>query len=66
MNIIGVVYSTLYLLIFEGLVFEGTIDNEGKVIILFFNRELRLGFDFEFGLESFVLDSFIMYNVYDG
>lgn len=66
MNITGAAYSTLYLPIPEGLVFEGTTDNEGKVTISFPNRELRLGPDFEFGLESFALDSSTMYNVYDG
>ena len=53
----GAAYSVLYLPTPEGLVFEGTTDDEGKIFVSFPNRELRLGSDFEFGLESFTIDS---------
>lgn len=58
-------YMNLYLITFDGLIFEGEINDDGKIILSFDRKELFLGFDYEIGLESYTIDIIIMYNVLD-
>lgn len=55
------VYS--YLPVPEGLVFEGSTNEEGKLLLPFHRKELKLGHDYEIGIESFTIDSSNMHNV---
>lgn len=58
-------YSSKFIRAPEGLLFNGKTDNEGKLKLLFHPKELRLGSDYEIGLDSFSIDTTDMWNIYE-
>lgn len=59
----NVLYTNTYLPVPQGLVFEGSTDDQGRIVLSFSKKELLLGSDFEIGIDSFTVDSSTMYNI---
>ena len=56
----------LYLRVPEVLVFSGTTDSQGKLILDFGEKEIILGLDYEICVEKFSLDATQMFNILAG
>ena len=57
-------YSNLYLQMPEGLIFEGTTDDQGRLVLSFSKKELLLGSDYKIGVESFSIDTSTMHIIF--
>ena len=57
-------YSNLYIKTPAGLIFFGTTDDQGRIVLTFPKRELLLGSNYEIGVDSFSIDTNTMYNIF--